>query len=65
MQLEIDDDRYEGAPGSLVHIPSGVPHRNWNASRELVRYLAISAPAPDPSIPFATSAENSSERTSS
>jgi mannose-6-phosphate isomerase-like protein (cupin superfamily) len=52
MSLEIDGQRHEAGPGSMVVFPRGVPHRNWNAGAEATVHLAIQAPAPDPAVPF-------------
>ncbi len=52
MSFEIDGGRYEVESGSLVVIPSGVPHRNWNQGSEPTVHLAIDAPLPDPNKPL-------------
>lgn len=54
MSIEIEGKQLEAEPGSLVFFPAGVPHRNWNAGSEPTVHLAIQVPAPDPSVPFAT-----------
>lgn len=54
MSLEVDGERSEAGPGSLVVFPAGVPHRSWNSGREPTIHLTISVPSPDPSVPFAT-----------
>ena len=53
MSLEIEGERYAAGPGSLVIFPAGVPHRNWNDGPEPALHLAVNAPLPDPSEPFA------------
>jgi quercetin dioxygenase-like cupin family protein len=53
MSLEIDGKQYQAPPGSVVHFPAGVPHRNWNAGAEPTVHLAINVPQPDPAVPFA------------
>ena len=53
MSLEIEDKEYQAGAGSLVVFPAGVPHRNWNAGPEPTIHLAVNAPLPDPSEPFA------------
>ena len=53
MSLEIEGKQYKAGPGSLVYFPAGVPHRNWNDGSEPTVHLAINAPTPDPSVPFA------------
>ena len=55
MGIEIEGQRYEVGPGTLVVFPTGVPHRNWNAGAEPTVHLAINTPAPDPSVPFSVS----------
>ena len=30
MEVEVEGKRYTCGPGSLVIVPTGVPHRNWN-----------------------------------
>ena len=56
MSIEVAGEAFEAGPSSLVVFPAGVPHRNWNAGSEATIHLAISAPVPDPSVPFATPA---------
>jgi quercetin dioxygenase-like cupin family protein len=56
MSVEVDGSTYEAGPGSLVVFPAGVPHRNWNAGTDATVHLSISAPLPDPNVPFATPA---------
>jgi quercetin dioxygenase-like cupin family protein len=56
MSVEVSGTTYEAGPGSLVVFPAGVPHRNWNAGSEATVHLSISAPLPDPNVPFATPA---------
>lgn len=53
MSLEIEGSEYQAGPGTLVVFPAGVPHRNWNAGSQPTVHLAINAPLPDPSEPFA------------
>jgi quercetin dioxygenase-like cupin family protein len=55
MSLEIEGEQFQAGPGSLVHFPAGVPHRNWNAGAEPTVHLAINVPQPDPAVPFARS----------
>jgi mannose-6-phosphate isomerase-like protein (cupin superfamily) len=52
MSIEIDGDRFDAGPGSLVVFPEGVPHRNWNDGSEPTIHLAINSPLPDPSKPI-------------
>jgi quercetin dioxygenase-like cupin family protein len=52
MSIEIEGQRYDSGPGSLIVFPAGVPHRNWNDTGEPTVHLAINTPLPDPDIPF-------------
>jgi mannose-6-phosphate isomerase-like protein (cupin superfamily) len=54
MSIEIEGKELEAGPGTMIFFPAGVPHRNWNAGTEATLHLAIQVPAPDPSVPFAT-----------
>jgi mannose-6-phosphate isomerase-like protein (cupin superfamily) len=53
MSIEIEDDRFDAGPGSLVVFRQGVPHRNWNAGDVETIHLAINTPMPDPDKPLA------------
>jgi mannose-6-phosphate isomerase-like protein (cupin superfamily) len=53
MSLEIAGRDYVAGPGTLVVFPAGVPHRNWNGSKEATIHLAFNSPLPDPGEPFA------------
>ena len=55
MNIEIDGRKYECCPGSLIIFPAGVPHRNWNGTKEPTVHLAFNTPLPDPNVPFAKS----------
>lgn len=55
MNIEIEGKRYDCAPGSLIVLPAGVRHRNWNSSGERIIHLAFNTPLPDPDLPFAKS----------
>jgi mannose-6-phosphate isomerase-like protein (cupin superfamily) len=55
MSIEVAGERHDCGPGSLIVFPAGVPHRNWNGGTEPTVHLAINAPLPDPSEPFARS----------
>jgi len=46
LSIAIGLDRHEAPAGSLVSIPAGVPHRFWNAGRELERHVTTVAPCP-------------------
>ncbi len=53
MAIEVAGRRQDVGPGALVVFPAGVPHRNWNAGSDSTVHLTISAPLPDPNVPFA------------
>jgi quercetin dioxygenase-like cupin family protein len=57
MTVEIDEERHDCGPGSLVIFPAGKPHRNWNAGEAATVHLTIAAPLPDPAVPFANPVE--------
>lgn len=46
MELEIGFERHSVAPHTLVVIPAGMPHRNWNASSEPEYHLNLRVPEP-------------------
>lgn len=46
MAIEVDGERFDAGPGSLVVFPQGVPHRNWNETSEATVHLAFNAPLP-------------------
>jgi quercetin dioxygenase-like cupin family protein len=39
-------------PGTLVTLPAGVPHRQWNEGAEIERHLALLVPSPTPGKPL-------------
>ncbi len=48
MQLELGFQQYTVAPHTLVTIPAGMPHRNWNASASEPEYhLNVRVPEPE------------------
>jgi quercetin dioxygenase-like cupin family protein len=53
MSIEVEGERFEAGPGSLVWFPAGVPHMNWNEHDEPTVHLAINAPLPPAGLPFA------------
>jgi mannose-6-phosphate isomerase-like protein (cupin superfamily) len=46
MELELGFEHYSVGPNMLVTIPAGMPHRNWNASREPEYHLNLRVPEP-------------------
>jgi len=55
MSIEIEGEKHECTPGSLIIFPAGVPHRNWNGGSEPTVHLAFNTPLPDPNVTFARS----------
>lgn len=53
MDLEIGGQQFKAGPGTLVYLPVGVPHRNWNGGTEQVVHLAMMVPSPAPGQPIA------------
>ena len=53
MSIEIEGKQYSGGPGSLIILPAGVRHRNWNGGSETTVHLAFHTPLPNPDAPFA------------
>jgi mannose-6-phosphate isomerase-like protein (cupin superfamily) len=48
MQVELGDDRYTAGADTLVHIPAGLPHRNWNEGPETEFHFEIIVPSARP-----------------
>jgi mannose-6-phosphate isomerase-like protein (cupin superfamily) len=46
MELQLGDSRQVAGPDSLVFIPEGTPHRNWNAGDRPELHLDILVPPP-------------------
>ena len=57
MSIEVEGQRFEARPGSLVFFPAGVAHMNWNDGDEPTVHLAINAPLPPQGEPFAKPVE--------
>ena len=55
ISIEIEDKQYDCPSGSLIILPAGVPHRNWNGTSEPIVHLAFNTPLADPKVPFAKS----------
>lgn len=47
LAVDIANRHYDVTPHQLLVIPAGVPHRNWNASSEPERHLAMLIPEPE------------------
>jgi quercetin dioxygenase-like cupin family protein len=54
MTIEVEGERFQAGPGSLVVFPAGVPHQNFNESDSETIHLNIVAPAAPEGEPFAT-----------
>ena len=52
MSFEIAGRAYTAWSGTLVVIPAGVPHRNWNGGSEETVHLAFNVPLPAAHEPF-------------
>lgn len=46
LSVEVALHRYTVGPCSLVTIPAGVPHRQWNAGPRVERHIALNLPRP-------------------
>jgi mannose-6-phosphate isomerase-like protein (cupin superfamily) len=46
MELDIGFEHHTVGPNTLVVIPAGMPHRNWNASSEVEYHLNLRVPEP-------------------
>ncbi len=44
MDVEVEDQQFKAAPGTLIWVPKGAPHRNWNGGSEKVVHLAVLFP---------------------
>lgn len=44
MSFDVDGERFDGGPGSLVFFPAHTPHENWNAGDEPTVHIGINAP---------------------
>jgi hypothetical protein len=50
MDLEIGFEHYSVGPHSLVIIPAGMPHRNWNSGSEPEFHLNLRVPEPSGNV---------------
>lgn len=46
MELDIGFAHYTVAPHTLVVLPAGMPHRNWNGSSEVEYHINVRVPQP-------------------
>jgi mannose-6-phosphate isomerase-like protein (cupin superfamily) len=54
MNIEIDGKTATAGPNSLISIPAGVPHRNWNEGDEAEVHMVIFVPHPRQGEPNST-----------
>jgi mannose-6-phosphate isomerase-like protein (cupin superfamily) len=47
LTVQLGADQFKLSQDSIVHIPAGTPHCNWNSEKEVEMHLEIFAPAPD------------------
>lgn len=52
MNVQIGDTEHHVTPGSFVHIPAGVAHRNWNDSGAEEFHFELIVPTPQPGAPL-------------
>ncbi|MFD5259049.1 cupin domain-containing protein [Streptomyces bobili] len=52
LQVEVALERHSAPAGSVVLLPAGVPHRQWNEGPEREAHLALLAPAPRDEVPW-------------
>jgi len=48
MTVQLGDDVHRAPPGSLVFIPAGLPHRNWNEGPGTETHFEMIVPSPRP-----------------
>jgi len=48
MTLQIGFEEYKAGPNTLVILPAGMPHRNWNATSEPEYHINLRLPEPLP-----------------
>lgn len=45
MTVRLGEDVHDIGPGTFVHVPAGLPHRNWNNGTETETHLEVLVPA--------------------
>jgi mannose-6-phosphate isomerase-like protein (cupin superfamily) len=50
MQVQLGDERFVAGPDTLVYIPAGTPHHNWNEGDVDEFHFEVLAPAPLPNV---------------
>ena len=53
MNLQLGEEQHEVEPGSLVFIPAGLPHRNWNDGPGAENHFEMIIPMPPPGAALA------------
>lgn len=56
--VRLGDEEYVAGPGSLVFIPAGLPHCNWNDGPGAETHFEIIVPAPSPVQPIVHFVDN-------
>jgi len=46
MSIQLGNEPFIARSGTLVHVPPGTPHRNWNAGAEDERHFELVVPGP-------------------
>jgi mannose-6-phosphate isomerase-like protein (cupin superfamily) len=52
MQVDLGESRHRASAGSLVYIPAGLPHRNWNDGPDTEFHFEIIVPSARPGLPL-------------
>lgn len=52
LSIEVALEHHVVGPKTLVVLPAGVPHRQYNAGAVTEKHLTVLAPAPEPGIPW-------------
>jgi mannose-6-phosphate isomerase-like protein (cupin superfamily) len=58
MQLQLGSERFVAGPDTLVYIPAGTPHHNWNEGAVDEFHFEVLAPTPSPNEPVMTPTES-------
>jgi mannose-6-phosphate isomerase-like protein (cupin superfamily) len=48
LSVEVAGERHEAGPHELAVLNAGVPHRQWNAGAEQVKFVTMNLPEPEP-----------------
>jgi len=52
MTVQIEDEVHRAGPNTLIFVPAGVPHRNWNEREEPELHIVLFVPEPPPGAPL-------------